>query len=121
MVGQLGCGCEKCSGEGTIHTDLKSRLYALEAILGVEMVVTGGYKCMGEGEEFKHGGDPSLPMDRRELDKSAWAVDFYPRANSCTYRWWGRRWDFREAVRPYFSLVTVHETPNGKWSLHCEL
>ena len=132
MIGGFGCPCAKCQGTGTIHMQLRSKLCAFERLLGVEIVVTMGYRCptifnaVGMGDqELRH------VTATDEGEGCALAVDFFPR--NPTYnmdrvsgdgkKWGTRRFDFIELVRPHFDHVRIVTDPedHNKWSIHGEI
>ncbi len=130
MVGSFGCPCERCQGVGTIAMQLRAKLCALERLLGVEMVVTMGYRCEGMREALGAGLRERAHSHCNEDGLGyALAVDFYPRNHNPERletdgkRWGNRRFDFIELVRPFFDSVwvSVGEGDPNKWSVHGEI
>ena len=119
MVGSFGCPCEKCQGSGTISMQLRSKLCAIERLLGVDIVVTMGYRCSEVNlpvRESKHSPEDGVSL----------AVDFFPRNRVYEKdgkRWGTRRFDFLELVRPYFDQAWICTAKNdhNKWSIHGEI
>lgn len=132
MIGGFGCPCSKCQGTGTIHMQIRSKLCAIERLLGVEIVVTKGYRC--EDSWKRNGNDPKEwgHSAKDENEGCALAVDFFPRNSTYNMdrvpsgdgkKWGTRRFDFVELVRPYFSQVRIVTDPedHNKWSIHGEI
>lgn len=133
MIGGFGCPCSTCQGTGTIHMQLRSKLCAFERLLGVEIVVTMGYKCEKAFEEAEMEGDEAKHCAvNGEGEGCAMAVDFFPRNRAYDMdqvprgdgkKWGTRRFDFLELCRPFFDsvwIVTDSEDHN-KWSIHGEI
>lgn len=131
MIGGFGCPCSVCQGTGTIHMQLRAKLCALERLLGVEIVVTKGYRCekaLGN-EEWE---EDKLHARTEGEEGVALAVDFFPRNPAYNMdrvpsgdgkKWGTRRFDFIELVRPYFDHVRIVTDPHdhNKWSIHGEI
>ena len=101
MKGDFAC---KCCGKGDVDPRIKGKLRMIERRLGVDIIVTNGYRCENHNRDV--GGVP----DSKHL--SGKAVDFWVPG-------WPRH-EAREYVAPHFDWV-YDFSGEKSWALHGEI
>jgi len=101
MKGDFKC---PCCGQGDVVPKIKGKIRMMERILGIDLVVTSGYRCAEHNREVG-GVEGSKHL-------TGHAVDFYIPG-------WPRH-EAREFVAPYFNYTKDFQGVKS-WALHAQI